>query len=111
MLTPTDIADYGDRHVERWLTEREYHCHHSNVQRQGVKDLEVRSAEENLLVHIETSLAPKAPRELTHAESDSVCARAMMLGFEPWLAQVQIDTQGDLVGEIVWTKLRGTTNV
>jgi hypothetical protein len=30
----------------------------------------------------------------------------MMLGFDPWLAQVQIDSYGDLVGDIVWTKLK-----
>lgn len=110
MMTPTDIADYGDRHVEGWLAERGYRCHHSS-QRHGVKDIEARSAENNLLVHIETSLAPKPPRELSHADHDSVCARAMMLGFDPWLAKVQIGDQGELVGEIAWTQLKGTIGV
>lgn len=104
MLTPTDIAEYGERHVEKWLTEHGYRCYHS--QRQGAKDLEARSAENNMLVHITASLEPKPAPELTHTDHDTVCSRAMMLEFDPWLAQVQIDRNGELFTDIVWTKLK-----
>ncbi|HEY1082007.1 MAG TPA: hypothetical protein VGE29_07085 [Prosthecobacter sp.] len=103
MLTPTDIADYGERHVEKWLKENGYRCYHNT--RQGAKDLEARSSELNMLVHVNASLEPKPAPTLSHSDHDSVCARAMMLGFDPWLAQVQIDRHGDLYHDIVWTKL------
>ncbi len=104
MLTPTDIAEYGERHVESWLSANSFRCHHQ--QRSGVKDLEARSEEDSLLVHVETSLAPKAPPALTETAHHSICSRAMMLGFSPWFAQVQISAHGDLLGEIQWTLLK-----
>lgn len=104
MLTPTDIAEYGERHVEHWLTENGYRCYHNT--RQGAADLEARSQEFNMLVHVNSSLEPREPPTLTTYDHDSVCARAMMLGFDPWLAQVQVDRYGDLSSEIVWTPLK-----
>jgi hypothetical protein len=105
MLTPTDIAEYGERHVEKWLIENGYRCYHT-TQRHGTKDLEARSSEINMLVHINASLEPKPAPPLTHTDHDSVCSRAMMLGFDPWVAQVQVDRNGDLFTDIVWTKLK-----
>lgn len=105
MLTPTDIADYGDRHVEQWLTEMGYRCYRA-PQRQGIKDIEARGGETNMLVHINASLEPKPPPELTQTDHDRVCSRAMTLGFDPWLAQLQVDRHGQLYGDIVWTPLR-----
>lgn len=105
MLTLTDIADYGERHVEKWLTEQGYHCHRQ-PNRHGNKDLEACGGENNMLIHVGASLEPKPAPELTHTEHDSICSRAMMLGFDPWLAQLQVDRNGDLYGDITWTKLK-----
>lgn len=105
MLTPTDIAEYGERHVEKWLTENGYRCYHSK-QKSGVKDLEARSTEMNMLIHVKSSLEPKPAPPLNTVDHDSVCARALMLEFDPWLAQVQVDREGQLFGDIVWTKLK-----
>jgi len=105
MLTPTDIADYGERHVEKWLIEHGYRCYH-HKQLHGSKDLEARSDENNLLIHVNASLEPRHAPDLTQTDHDSVCARAMMLGFDPWMAQVQVDRHGDLFGEIEWKKLK-----
>ncbi len=105
MLTPTDIAEYAERHVEKWLIESGYRCYH-HPQRHGTKDLEARSPDLNMFVHVNASLEPKPAPELTHTDHDSICSRAMMLGFDPWMAQLQVDRNGDLVGEIVWTKLK-----
>ncbi len=104
MLRPTDIAEYGERHAEKWLTAQGYHCHHQ--QRQGIKNFEARGGENNLLVYVNTAIAPQHAEEISQHDHDSICSRAMMLGFDPWLAQVQIDNHGDLAGEIVWTKLK-----
>ena len=91
--------------MEKWLTENGYRCYHHS-QRHGTKDLEARSADINMLVHVNTSLEPKAAPPLTQSDHDSICSRAMTLGFDPWMAQLQIDRNGDLFGEIVWTKLK-----
>ena len=56
MLTPTDIAEYGERNVEKWLTDNGYRCHHQ-TQRHGTKDLEGRSADNEMLVHVISHLA------------------------------------------------------
>lgn len=104
MLRPNEIVEYGDKHAEKWLAAQGYRCHHN--QRQGTHELEARGGESNLLVHVNTSLAPALPKEISHHDHDSLVSRAMMLGFEPWLAQVQIDVHGDLASEIVWTHVK-----
>ncbi len=105
MLTPTDIAEYGERHVEAWLQENGYRCYH-HKQRQGAKDLEARSNDINMLIHVAASLEPKPAPALTHTDHDSICSRAMTLGFDPWLAQIQVDRHGDVFSDIVWTRLK-----
>ncbi len=104
MLTPTDIAEYGERHVEKWLTDNGYRCHHQ-TQRHGTKDLEACSAENEMLVHVISHLASTPAPALSQTEHDSVCSRAITLGFDAWLAEVQIDRFGDQVGEIQWKQL------
>lgn len=104
MLTPTDIAEYGERHVEKWLKDNNFHCYHS-VQHHGATSIEARSDETTLLVHVKTGLGHRAAPELSEKELHGICSRAMMLGYDAWLAKLQIDVQGELVGEIQWTKL------
>ena len=103
MLTPADIADYGQQHVEAYLTSTGYHCtthkgHH------GV-DIEARGDEENLFVHVVTTVAPHPAPELSTSDVGRVVTKAMTLGYDSWLAQVQIDLNGDLAAEIQWSKL------
>ncbi len=104
MLKPTEITEYGERHVEKWLTGQGYHCYH-NSQRQGTKDLEARGGENNMLIHVLSGLASHALPGLSQTEHDSVCSRAIMLGFDAWLAEVQMDRHGDMVGDINWKQL------
>lgn len=115
MLTPTDIAEYGERHVEKWLKENNFHCHrppatshnhghHSHANHHAV-DLEARNADMNMMVHVRTALAPQSTHDLTENEHHGLCSRAIMLGYDAWFARVKIDGQGDLVEEIQWTKL------
>lgn len=104
MLTSSDIAEYGERHVERWLTEQGYRCYH-NTQRQGTRDMEARSAENNMLVHVLSHLESVQAPALSQSEHDSVCSRAFMLGFDAWLAEISIDRHGEQVGDIHWKQL------
>ena len=105
MLTPTDIAEYGERHVERWLGENNFQCYHSQQRHAGATDLEARNPEMNLLVRVKAALAPQNATELSDGERHGICSRAMMLECDAWFAQVQIDVHGQLMGEIKWTKL------
>jgi hypothetical protein len=104
MLRPTEIDEFGERHAAQWLTARGYRCHHT--QRQTHSDFEARGGENSLLVQVNTAMAPRMSPEISQHDHDSLCSRAMMLGFDPWLARVQIDDHGDLVGDIVWSKLK-----
>jgi hypothetical protein len=116
MLTPTDIAEYGERHVEDWLKANNFHCHrsthtsqphghHSHAAQHNAIDLEARNPELNMMVHVRTALAPHKTHELTDSERHSISSRALMLEYEAWFAQVQINASGDLVNDIQWTKL------
>lgn len=114
MLTPTDIAEFGEKHVEQWLKANNFHCHrsphtthnhgHHHANHNSV-DLEARNPELNMMVHVRTALAPHLTHDLTEGEQHGISSRAMMLGYEAWFARVQIDSNGDLVNDIQWTKL------
>lgn len=104
MLTPIDITEYGESHVEKWLTGQGYRCFH-NSQRQGTKDLEARGGENNMLIHVISGLSSHALPALSQTDHDRVCSRAITLGFDAWLAEVMIDREGDLVGDIRWKQL------
>jgi hypothetical protein len=115
MLTPTDIEEYGERHVEEWLRANNYHCHrspatthshghHSHAQHHGI-DLEARNPDMTMMVHVRTALSPHRTHDLTENEQHGICSRAIMMGYDAWLARVQIDANGDLLEEIEWTKL------
>ncbi|MES2595125.1 MAG: hypothetical protein V4662_07315 [Verrucomicrobiota bacterium] len=104
MLKPTEITEYGERHVEKWLAGQGYHCFH-NTQRRGTKDLEARGGENNMLIHVLSGLASHSLPSLSQTEHDSVCSRAIMLGFDAWVAEVHVDREGDLVGNISWKQL------
>ena len=104
MLTPSDIAEHGERHVERWLTDQGYRCYH-NSQRQGTRDLEARSTDNNMLVHVLSHLESVQAPALGQSEHDSVCSRAFMLGFDAWLAEISINRHGEQAGDIHWKQL------
>lgn len=107
MLTPTETAEIGERHVEQWLTAQGWRCH-AGAQRHGAAmDIEAHGQGDDgaMLVHVLCHLSSAQAPELSQMEQDSVCARAILLEAEPWLAEVCIDRSGDLVGEIQWRKL------
>lgn len=117
MLTPTDIAEFGERHVEKWLSDNNFQCHrtpstsshvhgHPSSQNQShAVDLEARNADTTMIVHICTAMAPIIPHELTPSEQHGLSSRAMTLGYDAWSARVQIDGEGALLGDIQWIKL------
>ena len=104
MLTPADIIESGERHVEAYLTDTGYHCHQS-APSHGAVDIAARGEEDNLYVHVMTALDPHPVPELTTPDRDRVLTRAMTLGYDSWLAKVQVGPAGELVGDIEWSQL------
>lgn len=104
MMTQAEIAEYGEKHAEAWLVANGYRCN-AGKPHHGTSDIEARSEEENLVVHVLTSRAPSPVPEISHADRGHVITRAMALGFDAWLAQLQIGENGELVGEIQWSQL------
>ena len=104
MMTPADIAESGERHVEAWLSGTGYHCHASKPSH-GVTDIEARGEDENLVVLVKAALAPHPVADATTLERGHAVSRAMTLGYDAWLAKVNVGAHGELVGEIEWTQL------
>lgn len=104
MMTPTDIAEYGERHVVTYLTGTGYHCNASKPHH-GASDVEARGDEESLFVHVMSSLDPKPVPELGTSDLARVLSRAMTLGYDAWLAKVMLDSNGDLAQDIEWSQL------
>lgn len=104
MITPAEIADYGQRHVEEYLTSTGYHCHTTKTAHGGT-DIDARGEEENLFVHVMSALAPHEVPAPTTSEVGRVVSRAMTLGYDAWLAKVQVTSDGDLASDIQWSQL------
>ena len=104
MITPAEIAEYGERHVEAWLTAKGYRCYCSRPDH-GVSDIEAHSGEENMFVHVVPVLTDHLMPELSTEDRRRVVSRAMILGFDAWLAQLRVSVTGDLLGEIEWVQL------
>ncbi len=104
MMTAADIIESGQRHVEAYLTGTGYHCHHG-MAHHGSVDIEARGEEDNLYVHVVATLAPHEAPELTTGDCARVLSRAMTLGYDSWMAKVQIGPEGELVGDIQWVQL------
>jgi hypothetical protein len=104
MLTPTDIAEHGQHHVEAYLSSTGYHCNTQKSHHGGI-DIEARGEEENLLVHVMTAIFPHEVPALSELDKGRIISKAMMLGYDSWLAKVLIDQDGELAGEIQWEQL------
>lgn len=103
-MTASDLIDYAEQHVESFLASTGYHCTKSRPHH-GAVDIEARGEEENLVVHVVASLAPAEVPDITTADGNRVVSRAMSLGFDAWLAKVQVDGEGQQVGDIQWLQL------
>jgi hypothetical protein len=103
-MTSAEIGNYGERHVTAALVALNYKCTR-NTQQPGSTDIEARASRANLLVQVKTGLKPNQASSLSADEQRNIVSRAAKLGYEAWLAQLQINDKGELVGRIVWTQL------
>lgn len=103
-MTSAEIGNFGERHATAWLQSKGYQCYR-NTQQPGSTDIEARGSTKSLLVQVKTGLSPSPAPGLSGEEQRNISSRASNLGYEAWLAQVQIDARGSLLGEITWNKL------
>ena len=103
-MTPAEIGNIGERHVTAWLQAKNYQCNR-NTALPGSTDIEADASQASLLVQVKTALSPALPADLSTEEQRAIVARANRSGKEEWLARLQINSQGALIGEISWAKL------
>ena len=104
MMTPADIAESAEKHVEAWLSDTGYHCHASKAHH-GVTDIEATSEDENMIVIVKAVLGHQPVPDPTSSERGHAVSRAMTLGFDAWLARVNVGGEGELLADIQWEKL------
>src|SRR5258708_1402210 len=104
MLTAAQIGNIGEIYVTRWLQGMNYACH-QNTQLPGSTDIEATGVVNKLLVQVKTAVYPNSPAFLSAEEKKAIVARAKRPRRQAWLAQLQINNQGGLVGDIAWAKL------
>jgi Holliday junction resolvase-like predicted endonuclease len=102
-MTSAEIGNTGERYATDWLRSKGYQCYR-NTQLPGSTDIEA-SGPANLLVQVKTAVYPSSASGLSADENRNIIARANRNGWQAWLAKVQINYQGSMIGDIGWTKL------
>ena len=86
------------------LTSKGYYCLR-NKRSPVYTGIEAIKGTEVALVHVKTAVHPSTPDNLSTEEISRIKNRASRMGWEAWLAQVQIDDFGSMVGSITYTRL------
>jgi Holliday junction resolvase-like predicted endonuclease len=103
-LTAAEIGEIGERHVTAWLAAKGWTCYR-NTQQSGATDILTTAGSPALLVQVKTALWPNVAGWPSAEERKAIVARANYNNREAWVAQLQINNDGALIGAIGWTKL------
>ena len=101
-MDPAQIGQYGEQHVAAWLRQRGYVVR-QDTRLPGSTDIEA-DGQESILVQVKTAVSPEEPAYPSSDEIRNIKSRASNSNRTAYVAQVKIDTNGNLVGEIKWTK-------
>jgi hypothetical protein len=102
-MTPEDAQSSGERHVISDLTSKGYYCLR-NKRSPVYTGIEAIKGMQVALVHVKAAVHPSAPENLSTEEATRIKNRASRMGWEVWLAQVQIDDFGLMLGSITYTR-------
>jgi hypothetical protein len=103
-MTPEEIKLSGERHVMSDLTSKGYFCLRNKRSRTPT-GIEAIKGTEVMLVQVKAAVHPDLPEGLSAEESARIRKRAIRMGWQAWIAQVQIDDAGAMLGSIVYTTL------
>ena len=103
-MTPEEIRLSGERHVMSDLTSKGYLCLR-NKRSRARTGIEAIKGTEVALVQVKAAVHPNMPDGLSAEESARVRKRAARMGWQAWLAQVQIDKFGAMLGTVTYTRL------
>ena len=103
-MTPEEIRLSGDRHVMSDLTSKGYLCLRNKRSRTRT-GIEAIKGNEVALVLVKAAVHPNLPDGLSAEESSEVRKRAVRMGWQAWLAQVQIDGFGAMLGPVTYNRL------
>jgi hypothetical protein len=103
-MTPEEVGLSGERHVMSDLTSKGYFCLR-NRRSQAPTGIEAINGTEVALVQVKAAVHPNLPEGLSAEESARIRKRAVRMGWQAWLAQVQIDKFGAMLGAVTYTRL------
>ena len=103
-MTPEEIRLSGERHVMSDLTSKGYFCLR-NKRSPVPTGIEAIKGTEVTLVLVRAAVQPDVPDGLSAEESAKVRKRALRMGWQAWLAQVQIDSLGTMLGTVTYARL------
>ena len=101
-LSTSQIGTIGENHAARWLVARGYKTN-VNTKLPGSTDIEA-DGQEKILVQVKTAVHPMQPSMPSSDEIRNIKSRATKLGRTAYVALVLIDGQGNLIGDITWSK-------
>ena len=101
-MDSAQIGQYGEQHVDAWLRTKGYTTN-QNTRLPGSTDIEA-DGEESILVQVKTAVSPNQPSYPSSEEIRNIKSRASNSNRTAFVAQVTIDSSGNIVGEIKWSK-------
>lgn len=103
-MTSQEIGTAGEQIVGSWLKQNGYSVI-VNTNLPGSTDIEANGTKVNLLVQVKTAEHPNEPQMPSSDEIRNIKSRASNTSRQAWIAQVKIDSTGQLMGNIIWTNL------
>ena len=101
-MDAAQIGLHGEQHVAAWLRQKGYSVN-QNTRLPGSTDIEA-DGQESILVQVKTAVSPTEPSYPSSDEIRNIKSRASNTKRTPYVAQVKIDSAGNLVGEHKWSK-------
>ena len=105
MSTPFEIGQAGERIVVQWLRSKGYIIDRWDTQSPGSTDIEAHHSQAHILVQVKSAVYPNDPPHLSSDEERNIKSRATRIGAQAYEARVQLDSNLQLLGQIMWRKL------
>lgn len=103
-MQSVDVGQIGENIVASWLRQSGYAVV-QNTKLPGATDIEAVSGNKKYLVQVKTSVYPSQPSYMTSNEIARIKSRATRIGYVATIARLIVNSQGNLLGQIEWTKL------